>query len=704
MYGARYPLLCSPGRPFRLEQRSYTHPEGRKGVPLQPGAIVVVRLASGPSVRRVIETKGTRVRLALGRNKEARLPTERVLLETGEFAGNEDELSSFSAACESVAAGLDLSEVWDLCADEPSALSLADVADLYWSEPANPVQLAALLLHLGRDDLYFQRDAKGYSPRTREDVSATLSQRRARAEREAAIHELAGRLSSGELPSQPGRYERELLDHLKGFVVHGDNYTRAAPARELAALASPKSRDHRREAFALLVKAGLMSEDEPLEVLAADIPRDFTQGLIRLADSVDVDAALSDGHRADLSGIPTFTIDNADTADRDDAFSVERIDGRYRLGIHIADAASLVAPGGELCAEASRRATSLYLPETVVPMLPPRLSESIGSLEPGSLRPALSVLAEITEDGEIVDWEIVSSVVRSDAALSYDQVDSDAGDDAGEWRKLIAALDRIAAARGRLRARGGAVSFSRPEMELSVDARGEIDVKVVDRASMSRRLVSELMVLCNCLMAKFCAANGIPAAYRTQAAAESPPLVQDWDQEYDPVREFSAARHLSPAKLSSKPDRHGGLAVPEYIQATAPLRRYPDLVMQRQIGRFIRTGTHLYSAEEVLAIATSADAQIRELARIERQRKRYWFLKYLRRNRAGQAGNGGASNVFQAVVLERRERGPSTIELLEYPFRTRIQLTDRDSPGDQVAVRLHDVDLWTRSAHFIREP
>ena len=703
MYVTCNPLLCSLGRPSQHEQRPHILSEGRKGVLLQPGAIVVVRLASGPSIRRVIETKGTRVRLALGRNREARLPTERVLLETGEFADNEDELNSFSAACESAASDLDLSDVWDLCVGEPSSLSLADIADFYWAEPASPPQLAALLLHLERDDPYFEGSADGYSPRTRQDVIDTLSQRRARAEREAAVSALADRLSSGELPAQPSQHERELLDHLKGFVVYGDNYTRAAPARDLIARAAPKSRDQRREAFSLLVGAGVMSQDEPLELSAADIPSEFHQDLILLAEGVDLDAALSDGNRVDLSGVPTFTIDNADTADRDDAFSLERLNGHYRLGIHIADAASLVDSGGELCAEASRRSASLYLPESVIPMLPPRLSEFLGSLEPGSLRPALSVLAEVTEDGDILDWEIVHSIVRSDTALSYDDVDREAGGGPSEWREPVVVLDRTATARERLRAQAGAISFRRPEIDVSVDNSGTIDVRVIDRASMSRRMVSELMVLANCLMAKFCAANGIPAAYRIQTTNKDASLVHDWDQEYDPVREFAAVRHMSAAKLSSDPERHSGLGVPEYIQATAPLRRYPDLVMQRQIGHFIRTGAHLYRADEVLAIASAADVRIRELARIERLRKRYWFLKYLRQNRSGQKGNGDSSNVFQAVVLEHREHGPSTIELLEYPFRTRIQLTDRDSPGDQIQVRLHDVDLWTRSAHFIRE-
>ena len=642
------------------------------------------------------------MRLALGRNKEANLPAERVLLDTGTIVQGEDELNAFRAECESAAAGIDLAEIWELTVGEPCPLSLTDISELYWTETETIIQLSALLFHLETDDPYFKVGADGYTPKPEAEVDAILRHRRVQAARMREFDFLVTSLTSGETPSQPSRYHRELLDHLRGFVIHGDSYTRAASARELASRVSPGSNDHRREAFYLLVQAGLMSEDEPLEVIGAEIQNEFSDEVLSLAANVNIEAAVSESFRVDLTGMPTLTIDNADTADRDDAISLERLNGRLRLGIHIADAASLIEPGGGLFAEASRRSASLYLPEGTIPMLPPSVSESAGSLDPGVRRPALSVLADVTEDGEVLEWEIVPSVVRSDAALSYDAVDQRTADIPDEWREVIAALDRLSRGRARQRAQTGAVSLRRPEIEVSVDSEGVIRVGVTDRASMSRSLVSELMILCNCLMAKFCATNQIPAAFRRQAKSEESALPQQEDQAYDPVREFAAVRQLSPAQLSVEPGFHGGLGVAEYLQATAPLRRYSDLVMQHQIAHFIRSGAPLYAAEEVSAIAASADVQIRELARVERLRKRYWFLKFLLQTRIGQVGYRGPTDIFEAVVLERRKHGPSTIELVEYPFRTRIQLSDRDSPGDRVTLRLHDVDLWTRSAHFTR--
>ena len=667
---------------------------------MQPGAIVVVRLASGPSIRRVIEVKGGRVRLALGRNREARLPINRVLLELDVALEGEDALKAFSAGSESLSAGIDLAEAWELVVDDPSPMSLAELADLYWAESPSPVQLSALLLHLENDDLYFEGVPGGYLPRPEAKVKETLCRRRRQAERRRAFAGLAARLASGEAPDSPGRYERELIDHLKGFVVYGDNYTRAASARELIAAAAQGPGDHRRQAFGLLTGAGLMHEDEPLELIEAEIPDEFPDEVLRLAADVEPAAALADGARIDLTGVPTFTIDNAGTADRDDAVSLERLDGRYRLGIHIADAASIVERGDAVCAEAARRSASLYLPERTIPMLPPSISEAAGSLDPHLRRPALSAMVEVTDDGNVLGWEIVPSIVRSDAALSYDEADRQASG-SGEWSATLSALDRIARALAAVRTRAGAVSMRRPEMEVSVSESGEISVDVIDRASTSRLLVSELMILCNCLLAKFCGLNGLPAAYRTQAMPEGPPPAPQPGPKYDPVLEFSAGRRMAPAQLSAAPGAHAGLGVTGYIQATAPLRRYTDMVMQRQVGSFIRRGAPLYSAEEVAAIAASADVQVRELARIERQRKRYWFLKFLKLARLEK---GGSSDLFRAVALDRRERGPSPIELLEYPFRARIQLTDRDSAGDELTVRLHKIDLWTRSAHFIRAP
>ena len=671
---------------------------------MQPGDIVVVRLSDGLSLRRVVEAKGERVRLAIGRNKEARLSRTRVVLETGVKAEDEDRLDAFRDRCEAMASGVDLSEVWEVTRDDASALSLEDITGLYWTKEPDIAYRIALLLHLDQEDPYFTEESGKYLPRSVTEVEEVMALRRRKAEQEEAFDSLAEHLVSGQVPSDLSRYQSELLDHVRGFVVYGDSYTRAGLVRDLVGRVTPGTQDLQREAFRLMVKAGVMSEDEPLEILRAEVPDEFPKSVIEPAGDLGFNAFPSDGRRRDLTDLLTFTIDHAGTRDRDDAVSLETVNGRCRLGIHITAAGAYIESGGELDREADRRMASLYLPERKIPMLPPVISEEAGSLNPGEIRAALSVLIEITEDGEVLDWEVVPTIVRSDEALSYDQVDGQIASGSGEWHELLTVLDRIAAGRTRIRKQAGALILYRPEMEVTVEASGDIGVKVIDRLAPSRRLVSELMILCNYLLAQFCADNKLPAGYRSQKPLEGASSAQNSDQPYDPVLDFAAMRKMAPAELSSEPGAHSGLGVPVYIQATSPLRRFPDMVMQRQISHFINEGATLYSADAVSSVVARADVQIRELARIEDRRRRYWFLKFLAQTRLARAGTDEGVDLFEAVVLDRRDRGPSLVELREYPFRTRVQLTDRDLPGDVLTLRLHDVDLWTRSGRFIRAP
>ena len=160
-------------------------------------------------------------------------------------------------------------------------------------------------------------------------------------------------------------------------------------------------------------------------------------------------------------------------------------------------------------------------------------------------------------------------------------------------------------------------------------------------------------------------------------------------------------KRLPPADIGIMPLAHGGLGVPAYIQVTSPLRRYPDLVMQRQISHYLENHVPLYSTEEVASVAQRADVQLRELSRIEEDRRRYWFLKHLK----GQVEEAdGQPVVLDAVVLENEPRRIALLELADYPFRVRAQLPDSVSQGDSVVLQLRGADLWQRIGYFIHVP
>ena len=220
-------------------------------------------------------------------------------------------------------------------------------------------------------------------------------------------------LNTGTLPDPMSRLHENLLEHIKGFAVHGDEYTRSYAAHSLLRDVSDGTRDLQRRAFDLLAGAGVYSEDEPLELHRSEIEEDFPKATLEEAEAIPRKPISDDRERLDLTDLETFTIDDADTRDRDDGLSLETVDRGYRLGVHIADAGALVAIDGAMNGEADRRMATLYLPERSIPMLPPEFVHGVGSLDPDHARPAVSLLVSIDESGQVQDYEIRPSLIRS---------------------------------------------------------------------------------------------------------------------------------------------------------------------------------------------------------------------------------------------------------------------------------------------------
>ena len=668
---------------------------------MEQNEVIVVELQAGPRLARFVEEKGRRVRVGIGRNREARLPSDRVLLETGLSAENFDLIERMGTGAEAVADSLDLEEVWEVVCDDGLPLTVKDIGELYWGEEPSPQRSVGVLLNLHRDGLLFTRDGDHYVPKSREEVADEI-ERRERADRRAAdaanlvaaVRE--GRLPDGELSAS----QNEILDRVRGLAIYGEDYPRANSAKQFMEDAEVVGiRNPRRAAFETLVKLGLMGEDEPIDLARAEISDEFSDAALAEADALDPMAPLADSYRVDLTGVQSFTIDDADTRDRDDALSIELThDNTFRVGIHITDVGALIEPGSALDGEADSRISSLYLPERTIHMLPPALSADKGSLNPGELRAAISVLVEFDASGDfIIGRDAKPSVIVSDFALSYDEADAAIADETHPLHGDLATLHKLARTLKRVRDSRGALNFDRDEMNVKVDADGEITVSVSPRSAPSRSLVQEFMVLCNAILAEYCAGRGLPAPFRSQTL----PDVSDITAQVPdgPLRWHMIGRRMLAAKVSAVPAAHGGLGVRAYTQATSPLRRYPDMIVQRQISNYLRRGETLYDTDAVTSIAHRADLQIREMSRIENRRRLRFFLKWLdARRRETEAG--GKDSVHPAAVLENPINRAATVELLEWPFRSRAALPNGVKPGETVNLKLHGVDLWRGSAQL----
>ena len=313
------------------------------------------------------------------------------------------------------------------------------------------------------------------------------------------------------------------------------------------------------------------------------------------------------GERKDLRELASVTIDGGDAKDFDDAISVERVegeDGGYRVWVHIADVTHYVRPESPLDTEARRRGNSVYLPGTVAPMLPARLSEDVCSLRPSEEKATLTVEMEVASSGEVKKSRAYRSLTASDARLTYDDVDAFLRDE-GEVQQpeLVRAAYELSR---RLRTRAvvrGKLELGGREPEYEMDERGVPVSARVRRSTPARELIEELMVLANEEVAKMLRGKSV-AVYRVHERPDAEDMERLAERlaavgmQVEPTPEnlgtiaqkaksdavnYLILRSIPRAYYSPASLGHYGLALENYTHFTSPIRRYADVLVHRAL-------------------------------------------------------------------------------------------------------------------------
>jgi ribonuclease R len=379
-----------------------------------------------------------------------------------------------------------------------------------------------------------------------------------------------------------------------------------------------------------------------------------------------------DPPRHDLRDLPTFTIDPVTARDYDDAISARREGDAIRVWVHIADVSAYVRPGSVIEHEAFRRATSVYVPGAVEPMLPGQLSNEACSLVPAQDRLGVTVEMELV-GADVRSVAFHRSLIRSDARLTYEQVDRVyAGEERGEepWGEPLALARQAAAALADRRAEAGALAVESSEPAFEFDDRGHVVGVHREQQTESHRTIEQLMVLANEQVAGHLADRKLPTLYRVHERPEpqsvkwlaqqlesldvaTPPLPENMSpqQAADAVGEISrmvaahirrtgrgeaaftslVLRSLKQAFYSPVNRGHAGLQSPRYSHFTSPIRRFPDLVAHRALLASIGADDVAPHGSELDEAGEISSAREREAMQIERDADDVCFAFLLER-------------------------------------------------------------------------
>ncbi len=630
--------------------------------------------------------KGSRLRILTHTGKEMNLAPGRVVTASRKKINISDRhtvilaLQAANSEREKLKEQISISDLWELVRDDAETWLPEDLAGLAFDQETGDDHVAALVRAVIDDHTYFKFRDGMINVLPPMLVERLLEQRAREAKRLERIAKGAKWLETVWADEPSEAMDSEFKDAVQGFWIpalkdyclQGDDSDYAPLVKGLLKHAGISGNSN---AFDTLVKAGIWEPDENIELLRQGIEPEFPENIVKQAKELaQATPAPRQEKREDLRGLHLFTIDGAESKDLDDALSFCKKGLGYEIGVHITDIGLETVPDTPIFNEAIKRATSIYLPELQIPMLPEILSQNQWSLVQGEDRRALSFFITVDEEGRIVQHRIARSLIKVARRMSY----RDAEEDILAGGRL-APLHDLCGKLLKKRIENGALPLPIPELIINVTD-GRVNVNL-SRLGPARFLIAECMILANVVAARFLRDNAIPALYRSQP----PPRQQIiFGEEEDLLANFRQRRLISRGNLGPEPEKHAGLGVDCYTTVTSPLRRGLDLLMQQQITSFLTHNTPLHSAERLEQLAMQLGAGLSAAAAVRQKRTRYWTLKYLesRKDEPLKAWilEKGRGNRLLVVLCD-------TLTPVEIPLRQQIEW----APDMEIAVRIKRV-------------
>jgi exoribonuclease-2 len=584
----------------------------------------------------ILGEAGASFQVEAAHGKRSKIKATNVLLR---FDGQ--ALSSFMPDAQKLAEEIDPQFLWEVCAGREFAFDA--LASDYYGHAPSPIEAAAVAVRLHTSPVYFYKRGKGrYMAAPQENLKAALSGLERKRRQQEEVDAWAAELAAGRLPPA-------LADKLDTLLFKPEKMSLEWRALEQASheagLAPPR----------LLARCGALAGPEDYFL------RRFQFEFFPAGTGFPPFEPLRPPEGLASSGTRAFSIDDHETTEIDDAFSVDRLaDGRVKVGVHIAAPSLFFGRDHSLEAIARERLSTVYFPGGKITMLPEDAVRE-ATLAEGRRVPAVSlyltidpVSLEIAHSDSCLEWIEVETNLRlreldlrlNAEAVSLGRVEGAHGED-------LFLLWRLAT---RLKAARGAADERSERMDYTIRVtEGRVEIEPRRRGTPVDTLVAELMIHVNATWGKLLADHGLPAIYRNQRGGKT--------------------------RMDVEPGAHEWLGVTHYAWSSSPLRRFVDLANQRQLASLLATEPPAYTSEELAQGARAFEAAYEAYAENQRFLERYWTLRYLQQE--------GIESATASVIRDELVR----IDDLPLVCRT-VGLPAGTAPGERVRIAFGEIDPW----------
>ena len=500
----------------------------------------------------------------------------------------------------------------------------------------------------------------------------------------------------------------------------------------------------------ILGKAGENTAEMHAILAEYGLPYVYPAAVEKAADRIPAEIPAEEiARREDFRGVTTFTIDPKDAKDFDDALSIRQLkNGLWEVGVHIADVTHYVPEGGIIDKEAEKRATSVYLVDRTIPMLPERLCNFICSLRPDEEKLAYSVIFNLNEKAEVVDSRVVHTVIKSNRRFTYEEAQQVIETGQGDYKNEILQLNKLAKLLREKRFVAGAINFDRYEVKFEIDEKGK-PVSVYFKISKdANKLIEEFMLLANRTvaerigivpkgkkpkvfpyrihdlpdpdkldnLAQFIARFG----YKLRTTGSKADVSKSINHLLDDIQgkkeenliETVSIRAMQKARYSTHNIGHYGLAFEYYTHFTSPIRRYPDMIVHRLLTKYLDQHGRTVSEKKYEALCDHCSEMEQVAANAERSSIKYKQVEFMT-ERLGQVYDGVISGVTEwglyvelnenkcEGMVPIRDLDDDYYEFDEKNYCLRGRRTNRTySLGDAITIRVARANLEKKQLDF----